>query len=173
MQEPARPVTQDWVHGLTFMQQTVLLTAIRGPDGIAKYANVKFLLRWYRRCVLFGALDHNVFTDPADPRGGSFTGPSVEYLADQTWQEQMDVIVSKYLKELDAIPHHFQMHLTHAIEIVGYKHPDLEIRKWWHGVYLRLVKDLHLNPETEGQLDYRLGDSEDQWRSTADHATQR
>ena len=29
-------VTQFWVHELTFMQQSVLLTAIRGPDGLPK-----------------------------------------------------------------------------------------------------------------------------------------
>src|SRR5262245_28467293 len=50
-QQP-RAVLQDWVQERPFMQQTVLLTAIRGPDGIAKYSSVKLLLRWYRRCVL-------------------------------------------------------------------------------------------------------------------------
>ena len=44
-------VLQPWVSGLTFMQQTVLLTAIRGPDGVPKYGPTKMLLRWFRRCI--------------------------------------------------------------------------------------------------------------------------
>ena len=30
-------VLQDWVSDLPMMQQTVLLTAVRGPDGLPKY----------------------------------------------------------------------------------------------------------------------------------------
>jgi hypothetical protein len=39
-------VTQDWVNNLTFMQQSVLLSAIRGPDGFAKFHKAKPLIRW-------------------------------------------------------------------------------------------------------------------------------
>ncbi len=168
-------VTQKWTHDLTCMQQTVLLTAIRGPDGVAKYHPVKYLLRWYRRCVLLGALDHNVFTNPHDPRGGSFTGPSYTYPDGprHDWTKPMMPVVEKYLQSLDEIPHHFQLHLLHAVEIVGYKHPDDFIREWWHSVYLELVDDMHLSPESEADLDYRLGDSEDQWREKSSKATQK
>lgn len=167
-------VTQEWTHSLTCMQQTVLLTAIRGPDGVAKYHPVKFLIRWYRRCVLLGALDHNVFENPYDQRGGSFTGPSYEWPSslDHDWREKMNGVVEKYLQSLDELPHHFQLHLMHAAEIIGYKHPNSVIRDWWNWLYLELVKDMHLSPETEGELDFRLGDSEDQWRSTSSTATQ-
>lgn len=168
-------VTQEWTHSLTCMQQTVLLTAIRGPDGMAKYHPVKFLIRWYRRCVLLGALDHNVFENPHDPRGGSFTGPSYRWPPNgptHDWREKMAEVIDQYLKSLDEIPHHFQLHLMHAVEILGYKHPDPTIREWWHFVYIQLVRDMHLNPETEVQLDYRLGDNEAQWRSTSSAATQ-
>jgi hypothetical protein len=83
----------------------------------------------------------------------------------------MNEIVSEYVRDLDAIPHHFQMHLMHAIEILGYKHPDPIIRGWWNQVYIRLVNDLHLHPETEEELDSRLGDSRDGWLARADPAT--
>ncbi|MEL6218302.1 MAG: hypothetical protein AAFR79_07525 [Pseudomonadota bacterium] len=165
-------VTQEWTHSLTCMQQTVLLTAIRGPDGVAKYHPCKYLIRWYRRCVLLGALDHNVFENPHDPRGGSFTGPSYQRMLDHDWREPMNDVVDQYLKSLDELPHHFQLHLMHAVEIVGYKHPDPKIREWWHWLYLVLVKDMHLSPETEEDLDFRLGDSEAQWRATSSTATQ-
>lgn len=171
-----RPVTQPWVHHLTLMQQTVLLTAIRGPDGIAKYHDVKFLIRWLRRCVLLSALDGAVLSTPYEPGGGSFTGPSFDagsaaFLPSFYWPERMEQVLAAYLRSVDELPHHFQMHFLHAAEILGYKHPQGEIRKWWFEVYQRLVHDLHLTIETEAQLDYRLADNREQWLASNDPAT--
>lgn len=167
-----KSVTQDWVQGLTLMQQTVLLTAIRGPDGMPKYGGVKMLLRWYRRCVLLSAMDGRVLDNPIDKNGGSFTGPSLQGEDDlDPWCDRMMVHVNAYLRELDAIPHHYQMHFMHAVEIVGYKHPDAEISLWWRQLYLRLVNNLHLHPGTEAELDDRLGDTRAGWLKRADPAT--
>jgi hypothetical protein len=165
-------VIQEWVQRLPMMQQTVLLTAIRGPDGIAKYGSIKMLLRWYRRCVLLSAIDGRVLTNPIDINGGSFTGPSLS--ADDSldpWQDRMMSYVNSYMRELDAIPHHYQMHFMHAVEIVGYKHPDETISLWWQQLYMRLVNDLHLHPESVYELDLRLGDSRAGWLKRADPAT--
>lgn len=135
-------VVQPWVSELPMMQQTVLLTAVRGPDGLPKYHPTKFVLRWYRRCILLSALDGEVLTDPASLNGGSFTGPSIADAVN--WQAQMDDRITDYLRSLDEVPHHFQMHLMHAVEILGYKHPRPMIGGWWQGVYVRLVHDMHL-----------------------------
>lgn len=213
-------VLQPWVHDLTIMQQTVLLTAVRGPDNTPKYGPTKYLLRWYRRCILMSSLDHCVIDNPWEGmKGGSFMGQSIVahfYAGDNTanampfgfsevgaletrpipgpsfgtWQEAMDDVVSAYLREVDAIPHHFQLHCMHAAEIVGYKHPgvihdtgrrddngfpveghDGSVRLWWNAVYNRLVNDMHLHPETEAELDRRLGDNREQWLERADIAT--
>jgi hypothetical protein len=164
-------VLQPWVNGLTMMQQTVLLTAVRGPDGVPKYGPTKMLLRWYRRCVLFSAMDREVLNTPYEHGGGSFTGPSLSALFGSDWHEPMAELVGAYLRELDAIPHHFQLHLLHAVEIVGYKHPDPDIRHFWAVTYERLVHDMHLWPETEEQLDRRLGDDRGQWLERNDVAT--
>lgn len=154
------------------MQQTVLLTAIRGPDGLPKYGGVKMLLRWFRRCVLLSAIDGKILTDPTDPNGGSFTGPSLEGEDDlDPWQDRMMAHVNGYLRELDAIPHHFQLHFLHAVEILGYKHPDDLVSTWWGGLYVRLVNDMHLHPETRAELDTRLGDTREGWLHRADPAT--
>jgi hypothetical protein len=164
------------------MQQTVLLTAIRGPDGLPKYGCVKMLLRWYRRCVLLSAMDGNVLENPYDNNGGSFTGPSITISSPGVpdskngrliykWEPDMHSIVDEYLRSLDAIPHHFQMHFMHAVEILGYKHPDTRIRIWWNDVYLRLVNDMHVHPETCQEMDERLGDSRSGWLKRADRAT--
>lgn len=169
---PVLAVLQPWVCGLSLMQQTVLITAIRGPDGIPKYGPTKLLLRWYRRCILLSSMetpDNRVLITPYQQGGGSFTGPSMSPATD--WRDAMDEIVGQYLRELDAIPHHFQLHLLHGIEILGYKHPGPMIRPWWREVYHRLVHDMHLWPETEVQMDRRLGDDRDQWLERNDIAT--
>jgi len=175
-------VIQEWVQTLPMMQQTVLLTAVRGPDGVEKYNPVKYLLRWYRRCLLLSAIDGKVLDNPFDENGGSFTGPSwdVSRMAVRgvvggilpNWEAHMATVVGAYLQGLDAIPHHFHMHLMHAVEIMGYKHPDLRIAAWWRTVYYRFVNDMHLQPETEEQLDRRLGDTREGWLERSDPATQ-
>jgi len=169
-----RPVVQAWVEELTFMQQTVLLTAVRGPDGVTKYHPVKNLLRWYRRCLLISAMDGAVLTTPGEAGGGSFTGPS--YTGNEnlvaTWEDIMhSEVISEVLRKVDELPHHFYMHLVHAIEIMGYKHSDDRIRSFWLSVYLRFCKDMHVNPETVEQMDHRLGDSREQWLQSNDPAT--
>lgn len=181
MSEQSRSVLQEWLANIPMMQQTVLLTAIRGPDGQPKYGAIKLLLRWYRRCIVLSAMDGKVLEDPLSPNGGSFTGPSIEPNTlfstelpgpgEPVWKPMMDRHVSDYLRMLDSVPHHFHMHLMHAVEILGYKHPDPVIRKWWNSVYLRFVNDMHLNPETEAELDERLGDSRAGWLKRADPAT--
>jgi hypothetical protein len=164
-------VLQPWVAQLSFMQQTVLLTAIRGPDNVPKYGPTKMLLRWFRRCILYSAMDRKILKTPYEFGGGSFTGPNYEATTfTHDWRPLMDDIVSEHLRLLDGLPHHFQMHFLHAAEICGYKHPDVEARAWWNRTYARLVHDLHLWPETEEQLDRRLGDSREQWLERNDPA---
>jgi hypothetical protein len=167
---------QEWVTNLTVMQQSVLIATVRGPDTIRKDHVAKLLLRWYRRCVLISAFDRKVLTLPYDPgerRGGSFTGASIpppyqdiEY-ADtlQYWTTEMNKLVDAYLRCTDELPHHYQLHFMHAVEILGYKHPDLVIQAWWCKVYRRLVNDAHLRPESEEDMDTRLGDNQKSWRA--------
>lgn len=164
-------VLQPWVCKLPFMQQTVLLTAVRGPDNISKYDPVKFLLRWYRRCILVSSLNGTILPRPDTDGGGSFMGKSYVSPASATWQDEMHAQVDDYLRALDRLPHHFQMHFLHSAEIVGYKHPEAEIADFWRVTYLRLVSDMHLFPESMAKMDDRLGDNRDQWLARNDPAT--
>jgi hypothetical protein len=153
------------------MQQSVLLTAIRGPDGIEKNHVSKRLLRWFRRCVLISAFDKIVFTNPYAFGGGSFTGPSYEPTSlAHDWCGPMSKVVGEYLQHVDELPHHFQLHLMHAAEIVGFKHPDDVIRAWWRATYKRLAHDMHLWPESEADLDARLGDTFEGWAARNEEA---
>lgn len=166
-------VLQEWVSSLPIMQQTVLLTAIRGPDGIAKYSSVKLLLRWYRRCVLLSAFDRRVLCSPFEEGGGSFTGQSLDAPDDDVggWQQGMRKIVDEYLRAQDALPFHFQMHLMHAAQIVGYHHPHPTVAFFWNETYRRLVNAMHCNPETQAEMDERLSDTPAGWAKRADPAT--
>jgi len=168
MRVPNRSVMQDWTCRLPMM-----LTAVRGPDGVEKYGEVKYLLRWYRRCMLLSAMDGRVLDDPGTEGGGSFTGPSIAVNAvlPEPWERCMDRLVNDYLRQVDGLPHHFHMHLVHAAEILGNKHPVIRIRSWWRQVYLRLVRDMHMHAETEEEMNERLGDSREGWLRHADTAT--
>lgn len=146
------------------MQQSVLITAVRGPDGLPKDHISKLLLRWLRRCILFSAMDRRELLTPYETGGGSFTGPSIP--PPQTigeWGDDMQDLVTDYLRRVDEMPHHFQLHFMHAAEILGYKHPIPGTRLFWHKTYLRIVNDARLEPESEARMDWRLGDSREQW----------
>ena len=151
-----RSVLQDWVQELSFMQQSVLISAVRGPDGFHKDSGVKPIMRWFRRCILISAFDRKALDDPFHPGGGSFTGPLTK---------KPEEHAEDYFRLMDSIPIHFFLHLMHAAEIVGYKHPNKEIREFWYEFYLNCVNKMHLMPETEEMLDTRLGDNKEQWKA--------
>jgi len=150
-------VLQPWVEELSFMKQSVLIAAVRGPDGIQKDHIAKVLLRWYRRCIMYSAFEGNIVEDPYKEGGGSFMGPIRGM--------ELGDAVDEYLRCVDELPHHFQLHFMHAAEILGYDHPDTGIRSRWHHIYKRIVNDAHLNIETEAKMNKRLGDNEKAWRA--------
>lgn len=170
-------VLQPWACDLTFMQQSVLIAAVRGPDGLRKDHPVKVIMRWYRRCILYSALNKCIFADPFTKGGGSFTGPFEQQHADEMGLGLLcslssearwvvfDGVRKVYLRHVDEMPHHFQLHMMHAAEILGFKYPDITIREWWHEFYRMIVNDAHLEPESEERMDFRLGDVERQWRA--------
>ena len=159
---PNSSCLQSWVCDLTFMMQAVLMAAVRGPDGIRKDHPVKVIMRWYRRCILISSFEKKIFQDPWEKGGGSFTGPLPH-------SEKIEDYIDIYLRHVDELPHHFQLHLMHAAEIIGYEHPtdtlaDHKKKLFWKNFYCAIVNDAHLNPETKDKMRYRLGDSEAQWR---------
>lgn len=149
-------VVQYWVEDLPLMQQSVLLSAVRAPDGISKGHPAKFLWRWLRRCFLIGSFERRILATPEEEGGGSFTGP----IAD------IDEAVRRYFYEVDSVPFHGHMHLIHAAEILGYKHPDLVTRAWWLDFYMEAANDVHMECESEEAMDYRLSDDEKKWKET-------
>lgn len=156
----ARSILQDWVQDLTLMQQSVLLSAVRSPDGLHKNNPAKPLLRWYRRCILLCSFHGQVHETADEYCGGSFTGRSPE--GDQ---HAMRRVANDYVQSVDQVPHHFHMHLVHAAQILGYKHPTKATREFWGRFYRACVAELNLLPEPEADMDKRLGDSEEVWKA--------
>lgn len=181
-----RPAQQGWVTELSVMMQSVLFAAVRAPDGIRKDHPVKVIMRWYRRCVLMRAFERDACNNPFTSGGGSFTGPftrahavSLGIVSQGHLARDNELFLSPelgvawsifdctrdvYLRHVDELPHHFQLHLMHAAEIVGYHHPDPKTAEWWWTFYMMIVNDAHLYPETEEQLNLRLSDDPDEWR---------
>ncbi len=133
---PVNSVLKDWVFELPFRMQSVLMSAMRGCDTARKDDVSKAVTRALRPILCNNADSSNSFM--------------AETIPDKAKAEQ-------FLWDLDSYPMHFVAHTMHAVEIIGYKHPDKKLSAWWKKYYLDMVKALHLNPETEAQLDVRLG----------------
>jgi len=147
----SKSVLQDWVCELTLQQQTALITAVRGPDGLPKDHISKKVLTFLRRCVLREAFTGKTIDDPYTAGGGSFMKP---------WPANTPAftVFAEYLSATDEVPLHFHMHLVHAAEIIGYKHPSSIISAVWRRFYELAINDLHLEPESPLQMDFRLSD---------------
>ncbi len=136
-------VMKPWVLELPWKQQGVLICACRGVDGFSKEHVSKPLTRAYRQTLMFCADIDKAST------GTSFM--STKPLDPKLVDDFMDF-------QLDSYPMHWLLHFIHAVEIVGYKHPDWIVRNYWLNLYSRIVKALHLHPETEKEMDNRLRD---------------
>lgn len=142
-QELKESVLHEWVHGLTFQMQALLLTAMRGPDENNKYNAAKAIIRYLRGAVCKPAGNWNNKNNN-DFMWGEYN--KFKDYAGAFWQDH------------DEYPHHFIMHLVHCAEVIGYKHPNGVIRERWDRFYLDACIAFHMNPETMEEMDSRLND---------------
>lgn len=146
-------VQPEWCLDLPLQQQSVLLLAARGPDGVRKDHPCKAVVRAYRGTVLVAAR----YGRPLEWGETGDTFMCLKTIASQSaWADAR----RRYLEAVDELPHHYHLHLVHGAEILGYKHPEACFRAAWFGFYLHAVEDMHLVRETESELDARLSD----WR---------
>lgn len=141
----SKSILQDWVMGLELRHQGVLLTAVRGCDTAPKHDASKAITKHFRAVILNAHC--------GDPTGAA----TFIQVADP---DLLKARIDAFRKDLDHYPHHYVMHFIHACEIVGYKHPDDSIGECWLEAYRSLCRGLHVNPETEPQLDERLNADE-------------
>jgi len=142
-------VVQDWCNEISLAEQGVLLLALRGPDGCSKESVAKKLTRALRGAVMVGAhpKGYDVFM-------GDHSGlPPVMYTGkenDSYWWFEI------FLNDHDQYPHHWLMHLVHAAEVLGYRHPDNNVRMHWLKFYTDMCDTFHMTPETEAEMTARL-----------------
>ena len=149
----SKSVQPEWCKNLPLQQQSVLFLAGRGPDGVAKNHPCKPITIAYRACV-FMAGKYGRLLEWGE-RADSFM--SLDVFSDpEAWR----AAVKTFFDHHDSLPKHYLAHLMHGAQILGYKHPDARFRERWSDFYLAVVESLHLYPETEEQMDKRLGDWE-------------
>ena len=151
-------VIQDWVFALPFQMQALLMTGMRGPDGSPKENAAKDIVRYLRGVVLKPAGDWSGSNDD------SFMWGDYDSYPDNMHKIAGIRLFPSYCKSIirahDEFPHHFIMHLIHCIEVVGYKHPNRTLSYYWKQLYYLFCDALHMNAETEEQMDERLNDLE-------------
>jgi hypothetical protein len=155
-------VFQEWMFPLPMQQQSVLVLACRGPDGIPKHHPSKGVVQRYRASVLKAArLGRVMLSD--ENEGGDFL--TLEHFTDD---HHWSTLLRDFFENVDGIAHHYYMHLMHGAEIIGYKHPQNLFRDRWGQFYSLCCKNLHLPPESEGAMDARLSDWDRQhWAAPA------
>jgi hypothetical protein len=141
-------VVQEWLSKLSMKQQTVLLAAFRGCDGLPKTDPSKHFTKLMRGSILKNADGCSTFF-PKD--------------FDSNVEEGNELIDDFFIDcsrgGMDQYPVHWLLHFIQAAEIIGYKCPHKAIAKYWKYFYFTAVKAMHLYPETEVQLDSRLKDN--------------
>jgi hypothetical protein len=146
-------VLQEWVMELPLREQGTLLTGIRScdlspklPSGIderygcstGECSAERQLTAFLRYCVLICA----------DPREVDIPGAWFQSQPPENWKPS----------QFGHYPQHWYSHLMHCFEVIGYRHPDMEIAAMSHGIYLRLVRSLHLRPELKSEMIERLSE---------------
>lgn len=153
MSKPKVCVFQDWMLELSMQQQSVLVLACRGPDGIAKFHPTKVLVAHYRASVVKSAWFGRALRAGEGTRSDPFM-TLAGLVDDGTWA----IIERDFFANVDSLPHHYYMHLMHGAQIIGYKHPDPVFNLRWRNFYYACCQDLHVGTEPEAEMDYRLGD---------------
>lgn len=138
-------VLQHWVEHLPLRAQGTMLTAVRGCDDEAKtwnstgvaYSPGRRLTAFIRWCFMVNADAREV-----DSEEGAF---------------MMSTPPDPFKpSEFGHLPQHWYAHAMHALEIIGYHHPDKIISVMAIALYDKMVFNLHLNPEGVEQCRLRL-----------------
>lgn len=159
-------VLRPWVQEIPFMQQAVLMAAVRCEDGTAKRHPLKDTVRMLRRAVFISSFSGREFDDfwEDEGQGGSFSKP---LLRGQLTSEVIDA----FIDARDEMSHHYYTHFLHASHIIAIHHPDVDNRYFFRQVYDRMVDALHLTAETDEAMQTRLGDSAAAWKAREDRST--
>lgn len=140
-------------------QQSVLVMALRGPDGIGKFHPIKQLTCWYRASVIKATyLGREMRVDESD----NTTFMNLCQFSDDNYARGLTLL---YFEHVDSLPHHAHLHFMHGAQIIGYKHPNPLFRDRWSEFYFAACDDMHVRREPEAIMDARLSDWEQRYWS--------
>lgn len=131
-------VIHDWVLQLSGKMQSALFCSLRGSD-IATEDEVRRITHWLRWVVV-----KNVKEDS-------------HYMKDREFMS-LKTRFEMYPSEWGNLPIHFRHHTREALEIVGYMHPDKDIRNRALAAYEDICKKSKGKPETRSTLVDRMKD---------------
>lgn len=140
-------VLQEWVMELPLREQGTLLTCVRGCDvepktwtstGVA-YSPGRRLTAFIRWC----------FMVPADIREvNSQEGAFMMSIPPHNFKPS----------EFGHLPQHWYSHAMHALEVVAYRHPDTVTKGIAYRMYMAMVENMHLSPESPVTMQTRLSE---------------
>lgn len=142
-----KSVLQDWVMELPLREQGVMLTAVRGCDNEPKtwtstgvaYSPGRRLTAFIRWC----------FMNPAD----------IREVDSQEGAFMMSTPPDPFkASEFGHLPQHWYSHVMHALEVIGFRHPIQDTRYKARELYLKMVQNMHLNPELKIAMQERLSE---------------
>jgi hypothetical protein len=131
-------VIQDWVFDIPWKMQSVMFTSLRGPDE-HRDQYIKMANRWIRSKLLHDA-------DPDNP-----------FIVKQGDLAPLEII-PELLTALEYTKVHYFTHIMHTFQIIGFYHPDWEVRIEASKVYKSMVSNWHCKPESKEEMDARLSD---------------
>lgn len=129
-------VLQDWLVPLPIRMQSTLILGLRGPDT-HNCPEIKKITRWLRGLAFKPGNPDNVM---------QFMGNKPGRIVEK----------SPVAKELEFCTQHYYSHLMHALEVVGYNHPDGQISEHAYILFYDMCVLFHLEPETVQQFVRRL-----------------
>lgn len=139
-------VLQDWVMRLPMREQGTLLTVVRGCDEEPKaWAGAEVVDTAARRLTAFARW---CFMNPADPREVDVPGAFFQTEPPQPFKASA----------FGHLPLHWYSHVMHALEVIGWRHPDPDVRARAYDLYCEMAYGLHLEPETHSQFEERLSE---------------
>jgi hypothetical protein len=94
-----------------------------------------------------------------DGKKGGILSPETQQMKHGLLMEFFDA----FIEEIEFLPMHFFTHFLDAIKILGYKHPNEEIRRQWDILHTKIAVFTNFVKESPHSLDHRFNDSEDDW----------
>lgn len=143
---PPTGVLQEWVVKLGLRQQGVLLTVVRGCDMVPKEDVSKDLTR-----AICGVLLNTHCANPEE---------SSSYIQ-HVGSDEMTRRMNNFADSFDHYPTHFVLHVVHVAEVIGYYHPAAHWSVVFRAFYKTMCHRMHMKPETQEELVYRLDGDED------------